>query len=185
MVSTKYIQPVPLILEDDIARKVKELAADISSDYRGMSPLAVGVLKGAFVFLADLIRHITVPVSVDFISLSSYGSATTSSGQISVRAPVTTPLQDRHVLIAEDIVDTGLSIDFLVREFGEQGARSVKVCTLLDKPSRRIVPVELHYVGFTVPDKFVVGYGIDCDEQFRGLPYVGFLDPFQTDEAPR
>ena len=176
------VQLVPLIAEHEIVYRLKELGHEISDDYRGLSLLAVGVLKGAFVFLADLVRQVTVPVGIDFISLSSYGSGTMSSGTITVRTPLAGTAQERDVLIVEDIVDTGLSIDFLRHEFARQHARSVRVCTLLDKPSRRVVPVELDYVGFTVPDRFVVGYGIDYNEQFRDLPYIAFVEPSHLDE---
>lgn len=181
--SSEHIQLVPLLSEEQVASRVKELSREISDDCRGLSLLAVGVLKGAFVFLADLVRQLSVPVRVDFISLSSYGPATVSSGTITVRTPLSRSAHGCDVLLVEDIVDTGLSIDFLCRELARQRARSLRVCTLLDKPSRRVVPVELDYVGFTVPDRFVVGYGIDYKEQFRHLPYIAFIEPSRMDRS--
>lgn len=165
-----------LIARAEIDRRVAELARQISADYAGKLPLVVGVLKGAWVFMADLVRQLTTPVRCDFVKLSSYGAGTQSSGQVRLDLDVSCPVAGQHVLVLEDIVDTGLCIRWLLDRLGQQGPASVRLCALLDKPARRQVAVQLDYVGFTVPDCFVVGYGIDCGERHRELPYVGCLD---------
>jgi hypoxanthine phosphoribosyltransferase len=165
-----------LISREEIATAVDRLAAEISRDYGHKRPLLVAVLKGAFVFLADLMRRLDFPLEVDFIRLSSYGSGQESSGEVRVVHGLGTDVAGRHVLVVEDIIDTGLTTAFLLNYLKEKGAASVRLCALTDKPSRRQVAVNIDYLGFTVPDKFLVGYGIDWDERFRYLPdicYVG------------
>jgi len=160
----------------EIEAAVRRLASEISQDYRNKNPLLLGILRGSFVFLADLIRHLGFPLEVDFIGLSSYGSNTQTSGKIKVVKKLETPVRNRHVLIVEDIVDTGLTTDFLLDYLHRQKAASVKLCALTDKPSRREGPVNIDYTGFTVPNKFLVGYGLDADQKFRNLPDICYLE---------
>jgi hypoxanthine phosphoribosyltransferase len=161
-----------LISRQKIAAAVKKLAAAIQADYHGKNPLLVGILKGSFIFMADLIRRIDIPLEVDFIRLASYGSGTRSSGKISLIHELPSRIQDRHVVVVEDIVDTGLTTSFLCDYLRHKDPASLKLCTLADKPSRRQVPVQIDYLGFTVPDKFIVGYGIDWNEKYRNLPDI-------------
>ena len=166
-----------LISEAEIAARVRELGEEISRDYEGKELLLVGILKGAFVFLSDLARNISIPVSVDFVSISSYGDATKSTGIVKVTKDLDTPVEGKHVLVVEDIVDTGwtLKMSYLTESLHAGNAASVRVCTLLDKPDRRKVEIQLDYVGFVVPDRFVVGYGLDLDGLYRNLPFIGAL----------
>ncbi|BDG60916.1 hypoxanthine phosphoribosyltransferase [Caldinitratiruptor microaerophilus] len=166
----------PLIAEADLKQKVTELARRISADYAGKSLLVVGVLKGAFVFCADLLRQFQgVDAQVDFIASSSYGAATESSGAVKILKDLDTAVEGRHVLLVEDIVDTGLTLRYLRDHIERQQPASVRICVLLDKPSRRQVDVPVDYVGFEIPDEFVVGYGIDWAERYRYLPYIGVV----------
>jgi len=165
-----------LFTRQEIEAAVRRLASEISSDYRNKNPLLLGVLRGSFVFLADLIRQLDFPLEVDFIGLSSYSSGMQTSGRIKVVKKLETPVQDRHVLIVEDIVDTGLTTAFLFDYLQKQKSASVKLCTLTDKPSRREAPVQIDYLGFTVPNKFLVGYGLDADQKFRNLPDICYLE---------
>jgi len=151
---------------------VGRLASEISTDYRGKRPLLIGVLKGAFVFLADLIRHLTIPVEVDFVRLSSYGSGMVSSGRIRVTKELESEIEGRDVLIVEDIVDTGLSLRYLVDDLRSRRPATLRICTLVDKKARRQVEVEVDYVGFEIEEGFIVGYGIDYDERYRELPAI-------------
>ncbi len=166
------VQKRCLISREDIARRVAELAAQISRDYAGRDLVMVGVLKGAFIFLADLVRALPFPVVVDFVRLKSYGAGTVSSGEIHITKDVEESLQNRDVLIVEDIVDLGLTLDFLLRHLASHRPRSLKVCCLIDKQERREVAVPLDYVGFTVAKGFLVGYGLDCGEKQRTWPEV-------------
>jgi len=161
-----------LISREDIARRVKELAAQVSRDYAGRDLVMVGVLKGAFIFLADLVRALPFPVEVDFVRLKSYGAGTISSGEIHITKDVEEPLKDRDVLIVEDIVDLGLTLDFLRQHLLTHQPRSLKICCLIDKKERRQVEVPLDYVGFPVERGFLVGYGLDCGEKNRTWPEV-------------
>lgn len=161
-----------LISRDDIAEAVNRLAGQIERDYQGKQPLLVGVLKGSFVFMADLIRQIDLPLQLEFIKLSSYGAARESSGKVRAVQGLRTHVKGRDVLVVEDIVDTGVTISFLLDYLRQKKPASLKLCALADKPSRRKVRVPIDYLGFTVPDKFVVGYGLDCDERFRNLPDI-------------
>lgn len=165
-----------LISPQALAARVKELAAQIRRDYQGRSLLVVGVLKGAFVFTADLVRALDgLNVQVDFIAVSSYGAATETSGTVRILKDLDMPVEGRHVLLVEDILDTGLTLRYLLDYLSRQRPASLRVCVLLDKPSRRKVEVPVDYVGFAIPDRFIVGYGIDWAEQYRHLPYVGAL----------
>lgn len=164
-----------LITEEEIRAKVKELGDAITRDYAGKKLLVVTVLKGGFVFAADLVRAIRLPLETEFMVISSYNSGTKSSGHVEVKRGVERNIEDTHILIAEDILDSGNSLAFLLKYFKERRAKSVKICTLLDKPANRQTQVEAQYVGFTVPDEFIVGYGLDYAEKFRNLPYVGVL----------
>jgi len=161
-----------LFTPGEIDRAIAGLAAQIDRDYGGEQPLLVGILKGAFVFLADLMRRLSIPVEVDFVRVASYGPGMESSGQIRLVQRLSTPVRGRHVLLVEDIVDTGLSLSFLVDYLGRKRPASLRLCALLDKPERRVVPVTIHYLGLTVPDKFLVGYGLDWDERYRNLPGI-------------
>jgi hypoxanthine phosphoribosyltransferase len=165
-----------LIPAEDLRARVDELGRQIRSDYAGRTPILVGVLKGAVVFLADLMRAIEAPCECDFIALSSYGVSTRSSGIVELTKDLSVPIEGRDVLIVEDIVDTGRTLAYLLRNLETRQPRTVRVCALLDKVSRREVPVALDYVGFTIPDEFVVGYGLDFAGLYRNLPYIGVLD---------
>lgn len=166
-----------LITAEEIQKRVAELGEAISRDYEGKDPLLVGVLRGAAIFLADLIRHITIPVSYDFVAISSYGADTKTTGVVRILKDLDESVQSRHVIIVEDIVDTGLTLNYILKMVKARNPASVRVCALLDKPARRKVPVEIHYLGFTIPDVFVVGYGLDFAQHYRNLPYVGVLRP--------
>jgi len=171
-------EPKPKILfsRKEIAAAVKRLAAEINRDYRGKNPLLIGILKGSFMFMADLVRLLDFPLEVDFIRLSSYGSSRESLGKIKVVPGLSTPVKGRDVLVIEDIVDTGLTVAFLLDYLRKKRPSSLKLCALMDKPSRRRVPLAIDYLGFTVPNKFLVGYGLDWDEQFRNLPDICVIE---------
>jgi len=165
-----------LVPREEIQAKTEELARRISEDYAGKDLLLVGVLKGGFMFLADLCRAITIDVSIDFISVSSYGNTTVSSGVVRILKDIDYDITGKHVLIVEDIVDTGLTLTYLKDLFAAKHCASVKVCTILDKPSRRRVPLEVDYQGIVIPDKFVIGYGLDYAEKYRNLPDVCVIE---------
>jgi len=165
-----------LINRDEIAQAIKRLAFEILRDYQNKQPLLIGVLKGSFMFMADLIRQLDLPLELDFIRLSSYGAGRDSSGKVIVVQGIKTPVKGRDVLVIEDIVDTGITISFLLNYLKKKRPASLKLCTLTDKPSRRRVPVHIDYRGFTVPNKFIVGYGLDCDQRFRNLPHIYTLE---------
>ena len=169
-------QPTVLLTQDEIKKAVARLAAEIKQDYQGKQPLLIGILKGSFVFMADLIRQLELPVEVDFVKLSSYGAGKQTSGKVKVVQGLKTPVKGRDVLLVEDIVDTGLTISFLLDYLRKKKPASLGLCALTDKPSRRQVPVTIDYLGFTVPDKFIIGYGIDWNEKFRHLPDICFID---------
>lgn len=173
---TSFQQPKVLLSKEEIGREVKRLAQEINRDYRGRCPLLLGILKGSFVFMADLIRLLEIPVEIDSVSLSSYGSARVTSGQIKVVQGLRSPVKGRDVLVIEDIVDTGLTVGYLLDYLRKRKPASLKLCALFDKPSRRKTPVPIDYLGFTLPDRFVVGYGLDYDEKFRRLPDLCVLE---------
>ena len=164
-----------LVQPDDLARRVRELGSQITADYQGRDLLLVGVLKGAVFFLSDLMRHITVACEVDFMAVASYGSSTDSSGVVRILKDLDAPIEGRHVLIVEDIVDSGLTLQYLLRNLGARNPESIEVCALLTKPERRKVELEPRYVGFEIPNRFVIGYGLDHDERYRNLPFVAAL----------
>jgi hypoxanthine phosphoribosyltransferase len=164
-----------LVPEDDLNRRVKEIAEQVSEDYLGKDLVLIGVLKGAVFFLSDLMRHLTVPCEVDFMAVASYGSATKSSGVVRILKDLDTVIADRDVLIVEDIVDSGLTLQYLLRNLAGRNPRSLEVCALLIKPERRKVELETRYVGFEIPDRFAIGYGLDHAERYRNLPYVAAL----------
>ncbi len=165
-----------LISRDEIAKAVDRLAREIKKDYKGKQPLLIGVLKGSFVFMADLIRHLNLPLELEFVRLSSYGAARDSSGKVRIVQGVKTPTKGRDILVIEDIVDTGITVSFLLDYLRKKKPASLKLCALTDKPSRRRVLVPIDYLGFTVPNKFIVGYGLDFDERFRNLPDIYALE---------
>jgi hypoxanthine phosphoribosyltransferase len=165
-----------LVSADDLQRRVAELGEEISRDYAGRSLLLIGVLKGAVFFLSDLMRFIEVPVEVDFMAVASYGSATDSSGVVRILKDLDEAIEGRDVLIVEDIVDSGLTLQYLMRNLGSRNPRSLEVCALLTKPQRRKVDLPTRYVGFEIPNRFVVGYGLDHEERHRNLPFVAALN---------
>lgn len=169
-------KPSILIRKDDIAKRVSELAGDIVRDYTGKDLMLVGVLKGSFVFLADLVRNLSIPHTIDFIAASSYGSGTVSSGTIRITKDITLPLEGKDILLVEDIIDTGITLAYLKNTLKGRNPRSVAICAFLDKKERRETEINAEYVGFTIPGGFVVGYGLDCDEKFRYLPDVCVLE---------
>ena len=162
---------------EDIAKRVKEMGAEISKDYKGKEVVLIGILKGAVVFFADLMREITVPVKIDFMAVSSYGPATKSSGVVRILKDLDHDITGANVIIVEDIIDSGMSLSFLKESLLGRGAKSLKICVLLDKPSRRRTEIPVDYCGFEIPDEFVCGYGLDYDEYYRELPEIGILKP--------
>ena len=165
-----------LIDQETLAARVAELGAEVSADYEGRDLLLIGVLKGAVFFMADLMRHLTVPCEVDFMAISSYGDATDSSGIVRILKDLDINIEGRDVLVVEDIIDSGLTLSYLIRNLESREPATLEVCALLTKPSRREIDVPVRYVGFEIPNKFVVGYGLDFAERYRNLPYVGVLD---------
>jgi hypoxanthine phosphoribosyltransferase len=164
-----------LVQADELQHRVRQMGQQVSRDYAGRDLLLVGVLKGAVFFLSDLMRHIEVPCEVDFMAVASYGSATDSSGVVRILKDHDTPIEGRDVLIVEDIVDSGLTLQYLLRTLEARGPASLEVCALLTKPERRKVDLPARYIGFEIPDKFAIGYGLDHAERFRNLPYVAAL----------
>jgi hypoxanthine phosphoribosyltransferase len=169
-------KPHVLIPRAAVASAVAQLAAQLSCDYRDKNPLLIGVLKGSFVFMADLVRALDFSLEVDFVSLSSYGSGKESSGNVRIEQDLRSRARDRHVLVVEDIIDTGTTVAFLMKYLKKKRPVSLRLCTLLDKPSRRRVAVTIDYLGMAVPDKFLVGYGLDCNEKYRNLPDICVLE---------
>jgi hypoxanthine phosphoribosyltransferase len=164
-----------LVPAEDLKRRIRELAAEVSRDYVGKDLLLVGVLKGAVLFLSDLMQSLDIPCEVDFMAVASYGSATTSSGVVRILKDLDAVIEDRDVLIVEDIVDSGLTLQYLLRNLAGRNPRSLEVCALLVKPDRREVDLHTKYVGFEIPNRFAIGYGLDFDERYRNLPYVAAL----------
>ena len=164
-----------LISEEQIATRIKELGAQITRDYAGRNPLLIGVLKGACFFLSDLLRAIDTRLSIEFMAISSYGSSTRTSGEVRIMKDLDVPIEGRHILVVEDIVDTGLTLSYLLANLESRGAASVKLAALLDKHERRQREVKIDYLGFPIPDEFVVGYGLDFAERYRNLPFIAVL----------
>jgi len=169
-------QPKLLITHEKIHDAVAKLATEIRQDYHGKQPLLIGILKGSFVFMADLVRELGLPVEIDFVKLSSYGAGTRTSGKVAVVQGLKASVKGKDVIVVEDIVDTGLTVSFIMDYLRKKKPASLKLCALVAKPSQHKVPVTIDYLGFKVPDKFVVGYGIDWNEQFRHLRDIGFID---------
>ncbi len=167
---------IPLISETEIQRRVKELAQQISADYQGYEPLMVGILKGAWVFMADLARNLTIPVKFDFLTVSSYGDSTITTGKVNIVNDLKTTINQKDIILIEDILDTGHTLKYIIDNLLLQKPRTLKLCVLLDKPERHELEMKIDYLGFTVPNKFVVGYGIDFNEQFRQLPYIAYIE---------
>ncbi|RMH44847.1 MAG: hypoxanthine phosphoribosyltransferase [Deltaproteobacteria bacterium] len=167
-----------LISEADLQRRVAELGEQITTDYRdvGHDLVLLGVLKGSFIFLADLCRHVHLPHTVDFIGLKSYGDETESSGVVQITQDLTRPIEGKHVLVVEDIVDTGLTIEYLMDNLRTRHPATIKLCSLLHKPDRAVHDVRIDYLGFTIPNKFVVGYGLDVAQRYRNLSFIGYQD---------
>jgi hypoxanthine phosphoribosyltransferase len=166
-----------LFTEEQLSACVDRLAEEINRDYAGKAPLVVGILQGSFVFLADLVRKIKLPINLEFMSVSSYGSGTSSTGEVNIRLDLSEEIEGRDVILIEDILDSGNTLSRLLPTLQARGPASLKLCCLLDKPSRREREVPIDYLGFTIPDAFVVGYGLDYDQKYRNLPYIGILKP--------
>ena len=166
-----------LLSAEQIQARVAEMGAQISRDYEGREPVFVSVLVGAFMFTSDLLRHITVPCAIDFMAISSYGKESRSSGVVRVMKDLDESVESKHVIIVEDIIDTGLTLNYLLDNIRNRNVASVRVAALLDKPSRRMTAVDVDYIGFEVPDEFVIGYGLDFAQRYRNFPYVGVLRP--------
>jgi hypoxanthine phosphoribosyltransferase len=182
VIDPSYIAEI-LIPSDTLQARIAELGTEISREYDGQDLLLVSVLKGSVLFLSDLMRCITVPHAIDFMATSSYGSAVESSGVVRILKDLDVTIEGRNVLIVEDIIDTGRTLDYLVRILRARQPRSLEICTLLNKPVRREVPVPVRYTGFDIPDKFVLGYGLDFAEKYRNLPYIAVLSPKYYDAA--
>ncbi len=165
-----------MLTEEEVDKRIQEIGAEISKDYAGKQVHLVCVLKGGAFFMCELAKRISVPVSMDFMSVSSYGSSTKSSGVVKIVKDLDEPLKDKDVLVVEDIVDSGRTLSYLLDMLKDRGPKSVKLCTLLDKPDRRVVDVKVDYTCFQIPDEFVVGYGLDYDQKYRNLPYVGVVE---------
>jgi hypoxanthine phosphoribosyltransferase len=165
-----------LVDEGALAGRIAELGEEISADYEGRDLLLIGVLKGAVFFMADLMRHLRVPCELDFMAISSYGAATDSSGVVRILKDLDINIRERNVLVVEDIIDSGLTLSYLVRNLSAREPESLEICALLTKPARREIEVPVRYVGFEIPNRFVIGYGLDFAERYRNLPYVGVLN---------
>src|SRR5699024_390234 len=166
-----------LYSEEQLRQRVKELGAQITADYAGKEPVLASVLRGSYIFMADLTRAIDLPVTVDFMAVSSYGAGTKSSGQVEIKKDLSDSIEGRDLIIVEDILDSGNTLFYLMEILKARKPASIRICTLMDKPDRRTQPIVADYVGFTIPDAFVVGYGLDYDDKYRNLPYVGLLKP--------
>ena len=166
-----------LFSEEQLKNRVQEIARQITADYQGKEIMLISVLRGSFVFMADLCRAIDLPCTLDFMAVSSYGKGTKSSGQVQITKDLSEDITDRHIIVVEDILDSGNTLSYLLKILENRHPASIRLCTLLDKPDRRVKPVQVHYSGFTIPDAFVVGYGLDFDQHYRQLPYIGVLKP--------
>ena len=166
-----------LFSEEQLKARVREIAGQIDRDFAGKEPMLISVLRGSFIFMADLMRSITLPCTVDFMAVSSYGAGTTSSGQVKITKDLSESIEGRDIIVVEDILDSGNTLSYLLQILQARHPASMKLCTLLDKPDRRIKPVHVDYSGFSIPDEFVVGSGLDFAEKYRNLPYIGVLKP--------
>lgn len=166
----------PIVTQEEMRARIKELGKQIANDYAGKDLVLVGILKGAYAFYADLARAIRIPMRVDFLLVTSYGSQSKTSGKVKVITELTEDIKGKDVLLVEDIVDSGLTVEYLIKTLGKQKPKSIKICTLLSKPERRTIDVPLEYVGFKIPNKYVVGYGLDYQQKYRNLPYLAVLD---------
>ena len=166
-----------LFTEAELKARVAELGAQITADYQGKKPIVISILRGSYIFMADLTRSIDLPITVDFMAVSSYGAGTSSSGQVKIVKDLSENIEGRDVIVVEDILDSGNTLSYLLTILENRHPASIRLCTLLDKPERRVKPVKVHYSGFTIPDAFVVGYGLDYAEKYRNLPYIGILKP--------
>ena len=166
-----------LFSEEELNKRVSEIAAEINRDYAGKEPMLISVLRGSFVFMADLTRKIEVHCTIDFMSVSSYGKGTTSTGQVQITKDLSDDIEGKDIIVVEDILDSGNTLSYLLELLRARKPASMKLCTLLDKPDRRVKEVHVDYSGFTIPDEFVVGYGLDYAEKYRNLPYIGILKP--------
>ena len=164
-----------LYTEEELRRRVKELGRQITADYAGREPMLVSVLRGSYIFMADLTRAISLDVTVDFMAVSSYGAGTVSSGQVEIKKDLSDSIEGKDLIIVEDILDSGNTLYYLMDVLRARKPASIRICALMDKPDRRTKPITADYVGFTIPDAFIVGYGLDYDERYRNLPYVGIL----------
>jgi len=173
-----------LLTGEQIQARVGELGAQLGADYAGRDPVLVSVLKGSIVFLADLVRRMEIPLSIDLMEVSSYGASTESSGQVRILKDLSMAIDGRDVIVVEDIIDTGLTLNYLLRYLHEKGPASIRICCLLDKPARRLADISIDYRGFSIPDRFVIGYGLDYDERYRNLPYIGVLRPSVYGASP-
>ena len=173
-----------LLSGEQVQARVAELGAQLAADYDGRDPVLVSVLKGSIIFLADLVRAMPIPLSIDLMEVSSYGASTESSGQVRILKDLSTSIAAREVIVVEDIIDTGLTLNYLLRYLHDKGPASIRICCLLDKPARRLAEIEIDYRGFTIPDRFVIGYGLDYGERYRNLPYIGVLRPSVYAAAP-
>ena len=176
MLLEKDIQEV-LFTQEELEKRVRELAAQITADYQGKEIILISVLRGSFVFMADLCRSIDLDCTVDFMAVSSYGGGPSSTGQVQITKDLSGDISGKHVIVVEDILDSGNTLSYLLKLLEQRKPASIRLCTLLDKPERRTKPVEVSYSGFAIPDAFVVGYGLDYAEHYRGLPYIGILKP--------
>jgi hypoxanthine phosphoribosyltransferase len=172
----------PIVTQEQMRSRIRELGKQISADYVGKDLVLVGVLKGAYAFFADLARAIRIPVRIDFIIVTSYGTQVKTSGKVKLMTELTEKIRDRDVLLVEDIVDSVLTVQYITKALAKQKPRSIKVCTLLSKPERRVVDVQLQYIGFKIPNQYVVGYGLDYRQKYRNLPYLAVLDQLSQQE---
>jgi len=166
-----------LLTGEQLQGRIRELGREVAADYADRDPVLVSVLKGSIIFLADLIREMEIPLSLDLMEVSSYGASTESSGQVRILKDLSKPIEGRHVIVVEDIIDTGLTLNYLLKYLGDKNPASIRIVCLLDKPARRLAEIPIDYRGFTIPDRFVIGYGLDFDERYRNLPYIGVLRP--------
>ena len=176
MLFEQDIQEV-LVTQQQLETRVREMAEEITRDYAGKAPLMVGILRGSYIFMADLVRHIDLPITMDFMIVSSYGAGTTSSGLVNIKKDLEEDIEGKDIIIVEDILDTGNTLVKLTAELLKRRPASLKLCVMLDKPDRRTTPIKADYTGFPIPDAFVVGCGLDYDQKYRQLPYIGVLKP--------